>query len=137
MCKYKNICNETYELLKTFKVKKTPNRPNASGLRYLTQWGRKKGTNQYDKVGIACESCNFGLVKKRYGANGNPKYKFDQPIQQGNNNSKFPHIYEQLKKLIHEIDPLFEYDCITLNHNFLCKPHYDKQNTSPSIIINP
>ena len=129
------IYNVTYEILKTFKIKTTPNRVNASGLKRLTQWGRKKGTNQYDRVGKSVQSCNFGLVKKRFNNNGNSKYKFDQPIQEGNNNSKFPKIYEQLKKLITEIDPNFDYDCITLNHNFLCHPHYDKQNKSPSIIV--
>ena len=135
MCIDKNIYKETYNLLKGFSVKKTRNRSNASGLSHLTQWGRNKGTNSYDRVGYAYESMNFGLVKKRYCIDGTPKIKFDNPIQPGNNNSKFPEIYEQLKKLIKEIDPNFDYDCITLNHNFLCKPHYDKNNKSPSIIV--
>ena len=36
MCIDKIIYNETYELLKTFKIKTTTNRPNASGLHHLT-----------------------------------------------------------------------------------------------------
>ena len=135
MCIDNSIYQETYEILKTIKVKKTSNRPNASGLKKLVQWGRNKNTDKYDKVGYPCKSMNFGIVKKRFCNNGNAKYKFDNPIQEGNNNSKYPEVYNQLKKLIHTIDPNFEYDCITINHNFLCKPHYDKNNKSPSIII--
>lgn len=136
MCLDKSIFLETYDILRNFKLKKTLNRPNASGLHRVTQWGNKKGTTQYDRVGYPCESMNFGLVNKRFGNNGNPKYKFDNPIQPGNNNSKYPEIYEQLKKLINKIDPNFEYDCITLNHNFRCIPHYDKHNKSASLIVS-
>ena len=132
MCIDNSIYQETYEILKTINVKKTSNRPNASGLKKLVQWGRNKNTDKYDKVGYPCKSMNFGIVKKRFCINGNPKYKFDNPIQEGNNNSKYPEIYNQLKKLIHTIDPEFEYDCITLNHNFLCKPQH--QDTGLIII---
>ena len=134
MC-LENIYSETYELLKTIKIKKTNNRPNASGLKKIVQWGKNKGSVNFDRVGFPCESMNFGLVQKRFSHNGNPKNKYDNPIQEGSNNSKYPEIYNQLKKLIHEIDENFEYDCITLNHNFLSKPHFDKNNKSPSIII--
>lgn len=134
MC-LENIYNETYEVLKNFKMKKTSNRSNASGVKKMVQWGRNKNTDKYDRVGFPCESMNFGLVKKRFCNDGNPNIKFDQPIQYGNNNKKYPEIYEQLKKLIEEIDPNFEYDCITINRNFKCRPHYDRNNKSPSLIV--
>ena len=45
-------------------------------------------------------------------------------------------MYQKLKELIEIIDPDFEYTTITLNKNVLCKPHYDANNLSPSIIIS-
>tara|TARA_R110002020_G_scaffold32124_2_gene99198 strand:+ start:396 stop:956 length:561 start_codon:yes stop_codon:yes gene_type:complete len=131
----KYICQETYNLIRNYKLPKTSNRPNASGLRKLVQWGRNKGTNTYDKVGFPTETMNFGLVRKRFCNDGNPNIKFNQPIQFGNNNHKYPKIYKQLQKLIKYIDPNFDYDTITLNHQFKCRPHYDKNNKSPSIIV--
>jgi len=134
MC-IEKIYEETYNLLRKYKLKKTNNRPNASGLRKLVQWGRNIGTDKFDRVGWGVESINFGLVRKRFCIDGNPKYKFDNPIQEGNNNRKYPELYEQLKTLINQIDPHFDYDCITLNHQFKCRPHYDKNNKSPSLIV--
>lgn len=116
-------------------VKNTRNRPNASGCERVVQWGKNKGTKKFDRVGYPCRSQNFGLVKKRFNNNGNPNISFDQPYQDGSNNTKYPKVYEALKTLIKEIDPTFQYDSITLNQNFKCEPHYDKANTSPSLIV--
>ncbi len=135
MCVDNSIYDETYELLKTIKIKKNCNRPNASGLKGVKQWGKMKKSHIFARVGNPCHSMNFGLVKKRFGINGNPKYKLDNPIQSGSNNIKYPAVYNQLKKLINQIDPSFDYDCITVNRNFLSKPHYDKYNKSPSLIV--
>ena len=136
MCKQNlEIYNETLNILIKYQIKTTRNRPNVSGLLKITQWGRNKGTDKYDRVGIPMRSQNFGMVKKRYGNNGNPNVKFDQPFQPASNNEKFPELYEQLKKLIKTIDSDFEYNTITVNHNALCLPHYDKANKSPSLIV--
>jgi len=126
---------DTLEVLQNHKIKTTLNRPNVTGVARRTQWGRNIGTNKYDTVGFPMESQNFGLVYKRFMNNGTNKVKYDQPFQEGNNNNKYPAVYEQLKKLINHIDPDFTYTSITLNHNFKCLPHYDKKNKSPSIII--
>ena len=126
---------ETLDVLERHTIKHTRNRPNVSGLQKLAQWGRNKGTDKYDRVGIPMRSQNFGMVNKRFCINGNPKYKFDTPFQPSNNNDKYPELYEQLKKLIRIIDKDFEYNTITVNHNFTCLPHYDKANKSPSLIV--
>ena len=135
MCINEVIYSNIISALEGHTVKTTRNRPNASGLSHLVQWGRNKGTNTYDRVGNPCRSQNFGLVKKRFNNNGNPKVKYDQPYQEGSNNTKYPKVYEALKELIKQIDPTFDYDSITLNQNFKCEPHYDKANTSPSLIV--
>ena len=135
MCINIDLYYECLDILKNHKVIKTRNRPNASGVAKLVQWGRNKGTNKYDKVGFPCESQNFGMVIKRFCNNGNPAIKFDSKFQEASNNEKYPVVYNMLKKLIHEIDPNFEYNSITLNHNFKCEPHYDKNNKTPSLII--
>lgn len=135
MCIKLELYNECLEILKNHKIIKTKNRPNASGLQKLVQWGRNKNTNKFDRVGFPVESQNFGMVIKRFLNNGNPEIKFNSPFQEGSNNKKYPAVYNILKKLIHEIDPEFEYNAITLNHNFKCEPHYDKNNKSPSLII--
>ncbi len=118
---------ETLEILEKHPIKPTRNRPNVSGLAYLRQWGRNKGTNKYDRVGHPAKTQNFGMVYKRFCNDGNPNIKFDNPFQESNNNKKFPELYKQLKILINHIDPDFEYNTITVNHNFKCLPHYDKK----------
>jgi hypothetical protein len=126
---------DTLEILENHCIKHTRNRPNVSGLSHLAQWGRNKGTDKYDKVGFPARSQNFGMVTKRYCNNGNPKVKFDTPFQPASNNLKFPELYQQLKTLINVICPNFEYNTITVNHNFKCLPHYDRANKSPSLIV--
>tara|TARA_R110000803_G_scaffold160071_2_gene224070 strand:- start:1470 stop:2012 length:543 start_codon:yes stop_codon:yes gene_type:complete len=118
---------ETLEILENHKIKKTQNRSNVTGISKLTQWGNKKNTNLYDKVGFPMESQNFGMVMKRFST--------ENPFQEGSNNKKYPKVYSHLKKLINIIDPEFQYNAITLNHNFKCLAHFDKANKSPSIII--
>ena len=135
MCGNLKIYDDILKILENHIVKNTRNRVNASGLSHTTQWGRNKGTDKYDRVGNPCRSQNFGLVKKRFCNNGNPNIKYDQPLQQGSNNTKYPLVYAGLKELIKNIDPTFKYDSITLNQNFKTLPHYDKQNTSPSLIV--
>ena len=64
---------DTLEILENHCIKHTRNRPNVSGVSHLAQWGKNKGTNTYEKVGFPARSQNFGMVKKRYCNNGNPK----------------------------------------------------------------
>ena len=135
MCIDENILNETLETLSNMKWKLTKNRPNASGTKCLKQWGRNKGTNKYDKVGYSVCSMNFGMVYRLFRNTGNIHEKLDSPYQEGANNAKYPEVYDSLKKLIHHIDSSFEYNSITINKNFKCRPHYDKNNKSPSMII--
>ena len=127
-----SIYNDTYQLLKNFKMSKTTNRANVSGLEKRKTYGNKP---KLFFVGRRCESMNFGLVRKRFGLNGNKKYKVQKQIDEGNNNFKYPDIYKQLQLLIKSIDPTFKYNTITLNHNLLCLPHKDKHNKSPSLIV--
>jgi hypothetical protein len=127
---------ETLEILERNVIKKTCNRVNVSGLSRLVQWGSKKGTNKYDRVGFPMRSQSFGLVNKRFFTSGfNKRQSFDKPLQESNNNKKYPELFTQLKKLIKRIDPNFSYNSITVNHNFKCIPHFDKANISPSLII--
>ena len=130
-----NILNETLQVLKNFTFKTTKNRSNASGIRFLKQWGRNKNSKRYDKVGYPAQSMNFGTVYRLFRNTGNIHEKVDSPYQPGANNKKYPQVYEVLKKLIHHIDPEFKYNSITINRNFKCRPHYDKRNVSPSMII--
>jgi len=135
MCIDKDILDETLEVLKNFTFKKTKNRPNASGVKKLVQWGRNKNSSKFDKVGYSVASMNFGMVFRMYRNTGNIHEKLDSPYQEGANNKKYPQVYDSLKKLIHHIDPNFKYNSITINRNFKCRPHYDKNNKSPSMII--
>jgi len=130
-----NLYYDTLEILERHPIKETRNRPNVSGLSHLVQWGRNKGTDKYDRVGHPAKSQNFGMVYRRFCTTGNPYVKVDTPFQESSNNKKFPELYRQLKILINQIDPDFEYNSITLNHNFKCLPHYDKKNKSPSLIV--
>jgi len=135
MCLDKVILDETLEVLSNMKWKVTKNRPNASGIKKLVQWGRNKGTSRFDKVGYPVASMNFGMVFRMYRNTGNIHEKLDSPYQPGANNAKYPEVYDSLKKLIHHIDPDFKYNSISINRNWACRPHYDKNNTSPSMII--
>lgn len=118
------IFNETYEVLKKYKIKTNYNRSNASGRKKQTHYGNKIGY-----IGYGCKSENYGLVRQLIKKVGEPR------IKDGVNNTRKPEIYEALKKLIHHISPNFDYNTITLNHNFKCIPHVDKYNTSPSLIV--
>jgi hypothetical protein len=49
---------------------------------------------------------------------------------------KYPQLYEELKILIHNINPNFQYTSIQVNHNVTCNRHRDKGNIGKSIIIS-
>jgi hypothetical protein len=136
MCVENPIYDEAIKLLGGHNVKKTRNRPNVSGVEKRVQWGKDKGTNKWTKVGYLAPTEHYGLVKKRFPNNGNINVRVDnsKPLP-SNNNDKNPEVYELLRRLIDEIYPNFEYNTITLNHNFKCRPHYDKLNKSPSLIV--
>jgi hypothetical protein len=51
------------------------------------------------------------------------------------NNKKYPELYKALKTLGNSIVP-FDFDCIVLNHNYITKPHRDKNNKGESLIIS-
>jgi len=50
-------------------------------------------------------------------------------------NSKFPKLFESVKKMIFEHDPEFKYTTIQVNKNVLSPPHIDKNNVGISYII--
>lgn len=52
-----------------------------------------------------------------------------------NNNKKYPELYEALKKLGETIVP-FEFEVIVINHNYITKPHIDKNNKGESLIMS-
>jgi hypothetical protein len=137
MCLPWELYFQTLDILERTPIKHTRNRPNVSGVARLAQWGRNKGTKIYDRVGFPMRSQNFGMVMKRYGVNGSNTNTivYDTPFQPSVNNTRFPELYNQLKILINQIDPNFEWNTITVNHNAICLPHYDKANKSPSLII--
>ena len=115
----KELYDETLRILKMKAIRHSTSRPNVSGL-------RKK--NEHGRIGVPCRSQNFGMVYNRFKKGG---VIFGASV----NNLKYPELYEQLKILIREIDADFEYNTITVNHNFKCLPHYDQANKSPSIIL--
>jgi hypothetical protein len=118
-----NLYFECLEILQNHKIRKNKSRANVSGIVGKDKWGY---------LGKLCESENYGKLIKRFTTTGQDGHR--KP-QDASNNFKYPKVYDILKKLIHEIDPNFDYDSITLNHNLKCLPHYDKNNKSPSLII--
>jgi len=130
MCIDIDLYFETINILDNYKIKPNIHRPNASGIQRTAVWGVKKPHRV--NVGVKCLSQNFGLVKSRFPTSDGLK---PAGIRQSNNNDKYPEVYNQLKKLIKEIAPDFEYNSITVNKNFRCLPHKDKANIKPSLII--
>ena len=116
---------EYYNLLKEInpKLHRTRNRPGVSGIFKKVKYGDcKYETN----VGFPMETEQYGLVVNRFNSGKTQTAKY---------NTVKSDCYELLKNLIEYIDPDFEYNTITLNHNSICKPHFDKLNKSPSLII--
>ena len=130
MCIDIELYFETINILNGYKIKPNIHRPNASGIQRTVVWGKKRPT--VTRVGNPVLSQNFGLVKSRFGTTDGLK---PAGIREGNNNKKYETVYNQLKKLIREIAPDFEYTSITINKNFKCLPHKDKANIKPSLII--
>jgi hypothetical protein len=112
---------DTLAILEQHEIRKTRSRANVSGLYKKTPYGRQ---------GISCRSQNFGVVYNRWKAGVSRL----EPIEAVNNRT-YPVLYNQLKKVIREIEPNFQYNTITVNHNLKCLPHYDKANKSPSLIL--
>lgn len=73
--------------------------------------------------GIPCHSLAFGLVIQP-----------SQGIKLSKYNDKFPRIYN----LLQMINECLQFPCttFTINKNFLCKPHRDKNNQGDSIIFS-
>lgn len=66
--------------------------------------------------------CVFGIIKAR----------FKHTIGLSFHSKKYPHIYEELKKIPVPI----EYTSIQINKNLVCPPHVDKHNIGLSYIIS-
>jgi hypothetical protein len=49
--------------------------------------------------------------------------------------TQYPHIYQELQRLMQKYNPTFSYTHITLNKNLHCKRHTDGGNAGPSYII--
>ena len=125
MCIDEKVLNEYYLLLKEInpRLHKTRNRPNVTGVSKSIKYANHK---YLTKVGFAMESEQYGLVANRFNSGR---------LQPAKYNSVKKDCYELLKNLIEYINPDFEYNTITLNHNSVCKKHFDKLNKSPSLII--
>tara|TARA_R100000935_G_scaffold3669_2_gene9247 strand:+ start:1533 stop:2060 length:528 start_codon:yes stop_codon:yes gene_type:complete len=125
MCVDESVIIEYYNLLREInpKLHKTRNRPGVSGIFKKVKYGDcKYETN----VGFLMETEQYGLVVNRFNSG---------KVQPAKYNTVKSDCYELLKNLIEYIDPDFIYNTITLNHNSICKAHYDKLNKSPSLII--
>lgn len=127
-----DIYYELMDILENSYILMNRNRVNVTGLSHIN-YRQSPVTNakqkKYEKVGFPIQSQNFGLVKNRNAT-------ADKRYIPSKNNTRHPELYQKLKELIEIIDPDFEYTTITLNKNVLCKPHYDANNLSPSIIIS-
>ena|ERR1700758_1851180 len=51
------------------------------------------------------------------------------------NNEKYPELYKSLIEFAKTYFPSFQYTSITINKNLQCKPHKDKSNKGPTIIV--
>ena len=107
-------------------------RPNASGIRTIVEHGQDKIFGRQHVYGFKCESITFGFKKQMFKKNAG--------LIESIWNKKYPEIYQRLLELSSYIIPEdFDFEKsssmnITLNKNFKCLPHYDKNN-SDSIII--
>ena len=138
----KNVFEEILEYLPK-KIKATRKRPNASGIDMeyvkriggtikgktctlpgLTKTGKPK-TNH--AIGYITETLTFGKTKSMF--------KKNAPIIDRIGNTKYPKVYEMLKKIAKIHFPDFPYVDICLNHNFKCIPHKDSNNRGESIIV--
>lgn len=118
------------ELLQKTKIPYSYKRPNVlyddpseyttfkiiKGKRVL-KWKRKMRT---------CQSISFGKYREMFCKN--------PQIRDMKNNEKFPELFEELKRMVIEFDPDFQFDTITLNKNLVCKKHIDKYNKGDSYI---
>ncbi len=125
------------------KIRNTRKRPNASGIdmdlvqrvngtlkgRTCIVPGKTKTGGKITKhgIGFLVESQTFGKTKSMFQKNA--------PTIDRVNNNRYPKVYEMLKKIAEIHFPDFNYLNICLNHNFKCKPHYDKMNTGESYIV--
>lgn len=130
MCIDIDLYFETIDILNNYNIRPNIHRPNASGIQRTVVWGKKRPT--VTRVGNPVLSQNFGLISSRFPTSDGLK---SAGIREGNNNKKYETVYNQLKKLIREIAPDFQYTSITVNKNFKCNPHKDRANKSPSLII--
>ena len=122
-------------------------RPNVSGVdlevckrRNINLKGHRLGENgeilRTDKgkiqfsphFGNKCESITLGWTRQMF-------RKKEVPFTLSLANKKHPELYEELKRAIKVIDPEFESDSITVNHNLKCKKHKDGRNVGDSIIV--
>lgn len=125
------------------KIRNTRKRSNASGFDYeyikkikgivngrsvimpgLTKTGKKRIASY---CGHLCQSITFGRVI--------PRFKKNAICQDRIANALYPNLYLNLKSIASTMFPEFEYNTITLNHNFKCEPHKDGRNVGDSIII--
>jgi len=79
--------------------------------------------------GNRCESITLGYTRQMF------KTKC-VPYQESFKNKEYPELYEELKTAIKIIDPEFESDSITINHNLKCKRHKDGRNVGDSVIVS-
>jgi hypothetical protein len=98
----------------------------------LVEHGRDKELNRHHTYGFKCQSIQFGFKKQMF--------KKNSGLVESVWNKKYPEIYQNLLELSSYIIPEdFDFEKsssmnITLNKNFKCLPHYDKNN-SDSIIM--
>lgn len=125
MCFDKSVIIEYYDLLREInpRLHRTRNRPGVSGIYKRMKYGNSKYETN---VGFPMETEQYGLVCNRFNSGKTQPAKY---------NTVKIDCYELLKNLIEYIEPDFEYNTITLNHNSICRAHYDKLNKSPSLII--
>jgi hypothetical protein len=107
----KEQCNNIYESLKSIKIPKAK---------------RNNHTQVRSALPDGSRSIAFGYVLKRIGR----KFELSSITH------KYHEIYTQLKALIKDIDPIFSYTSIQVNHNVMCNQHKDKNNVGESIIIS-
>ena len=67
----------------------------------------------------------FGMIKPRYKSQPELSYY----------SRKCPHIYEEILRIGKLICP-FEFRSIQVNHNLVCPPHRDKNNTTRSVLVS-
>ena len=61
--------------------------------------------------------------------------RFDGIIGLSNNSRKYPHIYEEIKRIGHLMGA-DDMNSIHLNHNVVCPKHFDSNNVGDSILVS-